>query len=101
MPARYLVKVKLLGYVKIAGEKIKYVQDHHQSLRKRKQYYDQDVLLALKKIWKEADYICSKRLVPFLAEFIPVLEKYGEIKFTPKVRGKLFTISAATIDRLF
>ncbi|HPK87493.1 MAG TPA: transposase, partial [Atribacterota bacterium] len=32
--------------------------------------------------------------------FIPVLEKHGEIKLTRQVREKLFTISAATIDRL-
>ena len=89
--SQVLGKSNILGYVKIAGEKIKYVQDHHKSRRKRNRYYDQNVLLALKKIWKEADYICSKRLAPFLGEFIPVLEKYGEIKLTPEVKEKLFT----------
>ena len=98
--SQILGKRKILGYVKIDGEKIKYVQDHHKSRRKRNRYYDQDVLLALKKIWKEADYICSKRLAPFLSEFIPVLEKHKEIKITQEVREKLFSISAATIDRL-
>ena len=98
--SQILGKRKILGYVHITGEKFKYVQDDHKSSRKKNRYYDQDVLLALKKIWKEADYICSKRLAPFLAEFIPVLERHGEIKLTPKVREKLFTISAATIDRL-
>jgi hypothetical protein len=98
--SQILTKRKVLGYVKLAGEKIKYVQDHHKSRRKRNLYYDQDVLLALKKIWKEADYICSKRLAPFLSEFIPVLEKHKEIKITQEVREKLFSISAATIDRL-
>jgi hypothetical protein len=56
--------------------------------------------LALKEIWEEADEICSKKLAPFLAEVIPVLEKHGEIKLTPEVREKLFTISAASIDLL-
>jgi len=56
--------------------------------------------MVLKKIWIICDYICSKRLVPFLSEVIPVLEKYGEINLTTKVREKLFKISAATIDRL-
>jgi len=97
--SQVLGKHKILGYVKIAGERFKYVQDH-KSRRKRNRYYDQEVLLALKKIWKETDYICSKRLAPFLAEFIPVLEKHKEIKLTSEVREKLFTISAATIDRL-
>lgn len=98
--SQILGKSNILGYVQIGRKKFKYVKDHHQSRRKRNRYYDQEVLLALKKIWKEADYICSKRLAPFLAEFIPVLEKHGEIKLTRQVREKLFTISAATIDRL-
>jgi len=98
--SQILGKSNILGSVQIGRKKFKYVKDYHQSSRKRNRYYDQEVLLALKKIWKEADYICSKRLAPFLAEFIPVLEKHGEIKLTRQVREKLFTISAATIDRL-
>ena len=35
-----------------------------------------------------------------MGELIEVLEKYGEIKLTNQVKEKLFTISAATIDRL-
>ena len=73
LPATTAV-MKKVGYVKIAGERFKYVQDNHKARRKRNRYYDQEVLIALKKIWKEADYICSKQLAPFLAEFIPVLE---------------------------
>jgi len=57
-------------------------------------------LVALKELWEEADSICSKRLAPYLAEFISVLEKYGEIKLTKQVKEKLFAISATTIDRL-
>jgi len=98
--SQILSKSNILGYVQIAGERLKYVSDHHQSRRKKNRYYDQKVLIALKKTWKEADYICSKRLAPFLGEFIPVLEKHGEIKLAPEVREKIFTISASTIDRL-
>jgi len=54
------------------------VRDHQKIRRKKK--YDQEVLLALKELWEEADSICSRRLDHFLAEFIPVLEKYREIK---------------------
>ncbi|GAI38922.1 unnamed protein product, partial [marine sediment metagenome] len=74
--------------------------DKRKIKRKKKKIYDQDVLVALKEIWKISDYICSKRLAPFLSEIIPVLEKWGEIKLDAKVREKLFKISAATIDRL-
>ena len=98
--SQILSKSNILGYVHIAGKKIKYVPDHKKSRRKKKKYYDQEVLLALKELWEKADSICSKRLAPFLAELIEVLEKYGEIKLTREVKEKLFTISAATIDRL-
>jgi len=93
-------KEKVLGYLNIAGKRIKYIADKRKIKRKKKKIYDQEVLVALKEIWKIGDYICSKRLSPFLSEIIPVLEKWGEIKLESKVREKLFKISAATIDRL-
>jgi len=93
-------KEKVLGYLNIAGKRIKYIAHKRKIKRKKKKIYDQDVLVALKEIWKICDYICSKRLAPFLSEIIPVLEKWGEIILNPKVREKLFKISAATIDRL-
>jgi len=93
-------KEKVLGYLNIAGKRIKYVTDKRKNKRKKKKIYDQEVLTALKEIWKIADYICSKRLAPYLSEVIPVLEKWGEIKLDAKVREKLLKISAATIDRL-
>ena len=93
-------KEKVLGYLNIAGKRIKYIADKRKIKRKKKKIYDQDVLVALKELWKICDYICSKRLAPFLSEIIPVLERWGEIKLNLKVREKLFKISAATIDRL-
>jgi len=93
-------KEKVLGYMNIAGKRIKYVADNRKIKRKKKKIYGQEVFVALKEIWKIGDYICSKRLAPFLSEIIPVLEKWGEIKLDTKVREKLFKISAATIDRL-
>ncbi|MEA2087435.1 MAG: transposase family protein [Candidatus Caldatribacteriota bacterium] len=97
--ARALRIKRVLGYLNIAGKRIKYVADR-KIKRKKKRFYDQKILIALKKIWEICDYICSKRLAPFLEEIIPVLEKYGEIKLESKVREKLFQISAATIDRI-
>jgi hypothetical protein len=91
---------KVLGYLNMAGKRIKYVADNRKIKRKKKKIYDKKVLNALKELWKICDYICSKRLAPYLKEIIPVLEKWGEIKLKPKVREKLFKISAATIDRL-
>jgi len=93
-------KERLLGYLNIAGKRIKYITDKRKNKRKKKKIYDKEVFIALKKTWIICDYICSKRLAPFLSEIIPVLEKWGEIKLNLKVREKLFKISAATIDRM-
>jgi len=93
-------KEKVLGYMNIAGKRIKYVADNRKIKRKKRKIYDRDVLVALKETWEICDYICSKRLAPYLKEIIPVLEKWGEIKLDAKVREKLFRISPASIDRL-
>lgn len=62
--------------------------------------YDQQVLIALRKVWMLMDCICGKRLAPVLPEIVRVLESHGEVKLKAKVRQKLQQISAATIDRL-
>jgi hypothetical protein len=98
--ARTLRLKEVLGYMHIGGKRVRLVRDKRKIKRKKKKIYDEGVLVALKEIWKICDYICSKRLAPFLKEIIPVLEKWREIKLKPKVREKLFKISAATIDRL-
>jgi len=97
--ARALRIKRVLGYLNIAGKRIKYVADR-KSKREKKRFYNKEVFMVLKKIWIICDYICSKRLAPFLSEVIPVLEKHGEINLTTRIREKLFKISAATIDRL-
>jgi hypothetical protein len=99
--ARALRIKEVLGYMNIGGKRVRLVRDKRKTKRKKKKIYDQDVLLALKELWKICDYICSKRLAPFLSEIIPALERWGEIKLNLKVREKLFKISAATIDRMF
>jgi len=65
-------KEKVLGYLNIAGKRIKYVVDKRKIKRKKKKIYDQEVFISLKEIWKICDYICSKRLAPYLKEIIPV-----------------------------
>ena len=97
--ARALRIKRVLGYLNTAGKRIKYVADR-KSKREKKRFYDKEVFMVLKKIWIICDYICSKRLAPFLSELIPVLEKHGEINLTTRIREKLFKISAATIDRM-
>lgn len=62
--------------------------------------YTEDVQQALVTVWKAANRICSKRLVPFLPDFIEVLEKYGHLALSQETRERLLAISPATVDRL-
>ena len=74
---------KVIGYTRMGGKKIKYVIGK----RKRKKYkkpriYTYDVFLALKRIWTIFDFICSKRLAPFMGEAVEKLEAHKEIDLT-------------------
>jgi hypothetical protein len=92
---------KVVGYSRIGGRKIKYViGKKKKTKRKRGKIYTYDVFLALKRIWAIFDFICGKRLAPFMAEAVEKLEKHKEIDISPEVREKLLKISASSIDRL-
>jgi hypothetical protein len=54
---------------------------------------------ALLTIWKAANCICGKRLVPALPQFIEALERHGELHLDPGTRQVLLRISPATADR--
>ena len=93
----------VIGYARMGGKKIKYVIGKRKKKTKKKgksRIYTYDVFLALKKIWVVFDFICSKRLAPFMAEAVAKLEKHKEIDLTDEVKKKLVNISASTIDRL-
>ena len=68
--------------------------------RSRSRHYGPEVQEALVVAWRAANSICSKRLIPFLPELIPVLERYGHLAVTEEVRAQLLTLSPATADRL-
>ncbi len=55
---------------------------------------------ALTVAWSAANGICAKRLVPFLPELVPTLERHGHLHLDDDVRHLLFTLSPATADRL-
>ena len=54
---------------------------------------------ALREVWELADQACSKRLAPYLDEFVGRLESCGELQLDPDVRAQLVRLSPATIDR--
>ncbi len=55
---------------------------------------------SLVRIWAAANFICGKRLKPFMPELIRSLKRHKEIKLTRDEQALLLTMSASTIDRL-
>lgn len=76
------------------------VIQHAENKKKRIAWYDDSVKGALLIIWHAANKICSKRLVPFLSDFISKLENFGHINLSVKTKNKLLSISPATVDRI-
>jgi hypothetical protein len=62
--------------------------------------YGPAVQAALAVAWAAANYICAKRLVPFLPELVPTLERHGHLQLTDAVRAQVLAVSSATADRL-
>jgi hypothetical protein len=65
----------------------------------RKKVYRRDVVKILEQIWGWSSYICSKRLQPFMGEFIAHLEACGELVLNEEHKAALLHMSAATINR--
>lgn len=96
------------GFVAATGYRRKYAivllnreqQIPNSVSRQRKHKYDEEFQLALLTIWNTTNQICGKRLVPFLPEIISSLEKFGHLSISERTRELLFTVSAATVDRI-
>ena len=58
------------------------------------------VQAALRVAWEAANGIGAKRLVPFLPELVPALERHGHLDVAAEVRAQLLTLSPATADRI-
>src|SRR3989441_3920631 len=72
-------------------------QTHGRSqLRK----YGPEVQHALFLAWHAANRICAKRLIPFLPTLLEALERHEHLHLTEECRSQLFSMSAATADRL-
>lgn len=84
---------RTIGYSKICGKKVKYVIGKEKKIKRvRTIIYTYAVFLALRKIWAVFDFICSKRLKPFMKEAIEKLTKHKEIDLIPSVKEKLLKI---------
>lgn len=67
--------------------------------RTRKSKYA-PIAKTLHKMWTIANFICGKRLAPFMPFLIVSLKQHGEITLTEHEESLLLAISPATIDRL-
>ena len=61
--------------------------------------YGPELMAPLAKVWATLDGPCGKRLAPFMAEIVGVLERFGELELGSQEREQLLAMSAATIDR--
>lgn len=68
--------------------------------KQRSRKYGEDVQKALIQVWRLANEICSKRLIPFLPDFMEALERTGNIQLQDDVKKKLLTLCPDTADRL-
>lgn len=68
--------------------------------RSRPRKYGPEVEEALAIAWAAANFVCAKRLIPFLPTLLPSLERHGHLSVSSSVRSQLLAISAATADRI-
>jgi len=62
--------------------------------------YNEEVVQVLEMIWHAANQICSKRLVPFLPEFVSSLERFGHLAISDEIKARVLAVSPATFDRV-
>ena len=71
-----------------------------RSVPKGQRIYDEAVREALTVVWEASDRICGKRLKAALPSMVESLERHGHLDLDPGVRRRLYSASAAAIDRL-
>ena len=86
--------VRKSNIVLLAGKDTLTKQKNHPVI------YDEKVKRSLCLLWRSLNYLCGKRLAPFLSEYIDKLEQCMELTLDPTVKKKLKKISPATVDRL-
>ncbi len=66
----------------------------------RPRCYGPEVIALLRAVWEASDYLCGKRLAPFLPTLVEALERHRVLRVPPALRPVLLRVSASTIDRL-
>lgn len=70
-----------------------------QITRERISRYE-PIIEPLEKIWAVSNFLCGKRLEPFIPELLSSLKRHREIDLTQEEEALLLSIKSATIDRL-
>lgn len=65
-----------------------------------KKTYTKEVLIPLHKVWASLDYACGKRVAAGMEDTLSALLRSDELACDAKTAALLFSMSAATIDRL-
>ena len=100
-------KTKILDeFVAVSGlhrkSAIRALRQGYQDNRERRgrtRIYTGAVVSVLAEVWRICGCICGKRLQPFMAEIVAVLERHDELTLDGTTRRLLLQMSAATIDR--
>jgi hypothetical protein len=66
----------------------------------RPRCYGPEIIALLRRVWEASDYLCGKRLAPFLPTLVEALERHRMLQVPPALRPALLRVSAPTIDRL-
>ena len=74
--------------------------EQQPAVKSIRRIYDAAVGEALIVVWEAADRICGKRLKAALPHLVECMERHGHLDLDPRVRQRLLTASAATLDRL-
>ena len=67
--------------------------------RERRRIYGEAERNALALLWEASDRVCSKRLKALMPMLVEAMERHSHLDLAPEIRGKLLSMSAATIDR--
>ena len=67
--------------------------------RQRTSRYE-SIIEPLEKLWAFSNFLCGKRLQPFIPELLANLKRHNEIELTAEQEVLLLSIKSASIDRL-
>ncbi|MEJ2480815.1 MAG: ISNCY family transposase [Acidihalobacter sp.] len=92
--------VEITGYHRKHAMRLLRGQGGAQKARRaRRRIYDEAEQNALTLLWEASDRVCGKRLKALIPALIVAMERHGHLNLAPDIRGKLLSMSAATIDR--